>query len=115
MAKAAQATEVKPSIKFCPKLIQHEAGVDFVQSNGIKVKITRAGYIAPTMEDERKLLRAIETDPFCGISTWENREMPAEQRTAETELRKERAEKAQMATEMDALREEIRQLKAAKG
>lgn len=115
MAKAETKTETKPSIRFCPKLIQHEAGIDFVQGNGIKVKITRHGYTAISMDDERKLLRAIEADPFCGICTWENREMPAEQRTAETELRKERAEKDAALAELDALREELKQLKGGKG
>lgn len=115
MAKVDIKSEIKPSIRFCTKLIQHEAGIDFVQSNGIKTKITRHGYTATSMDDERKILRMMEVDPYCGICTWENREMPAEQRTAETELRKERTEKAQMAAEMEALRAEINQLKAAKG
>ena len=111
MAKAAQETIIKPSIRFCPAKRQFEAGIDFVQSNGIKNKITHMGYVAISMEDERKLLRAIETDKFCGITTWENREMPAEQKAAETESRKDKVKMAEMEAEMEAMRAELAQYK----
>lgn len=119
MAKTATAepksTIVKPSIRFCPAKRQYEAGIDFVQSNGIKNKITHMGYVAISMEDERKLLRMMEVDKFCGITTWENREMPVEQKAAETESRKDKAELAAAKAEMEALRAELESLKGAKG
>lgn len=112
MAKAtAPETVVKPSIRFCPSKRQYEAGIDFVQSNGIKNKITPMGYVCISMTDEMKILRMMEVDPMCGITTWENREMPAEQKAAETESRKDKAELAAAKAEMDALRAEIAQHK----
>ena len=110
--KAGKAV-AKPSIRFVPKLRQYEAGIDYVQLDGFKVKISHDGYIAPTMEDERRILRAMERDPFCGITTYENREMPQEQKAVETENRQLRAEKAYQDQEMLALKEENRQLREA--
>jgi len=109
------AFAAKPSIRFCPRLAQHESGIDYVQCNGSRTKIGRGGYTAPTMEDERKLLRQMEVDPFCGITTWENRELPAEQKAAESETRKLSAELDASKNELEAIREEMRQLKASKG
>lgn len=116
MAKPAtlQTGIVKPTIRFCPAKRQYEAGIDFVQSNGIKNKITHMGYTAISMEDETKLLRRMQDDPFCGITTWENREMPAEQKAAEQESRKDKVLIAEMESEMEAMREEMRLLKASK-
>lgn len=111
MAKTAAPTIVKPSIRFCPAKRQYEAGIDFMQSNGIKNKITHMGYVCISMEDERKILRMMEVDKFCGITTWENREMPAEQKAAETESRKDKAKMAEMEAEMEAMRAELAQYK----
>jgi len=102
----------KPVIRFVPKMRQYESGIEFMQGNGIRVKITLKGYTAPTMEDERRLLRMMEADPFCGLTTWEKREMPVEQRTAEGELRIALAENVAMRSEMDALKEEMARLAA---
>lgn len=110
MAKAAAVeTIIKPSIRFCPSKRQFEAGIDFVQSNGIKTKITPMGYTCISMQDEMKILRMMKVDPMCGITTWENREMPAEQKAAETESRKDKAELAAAKAEMEALRAELAQ------
>lgn len=111
MAKATVDTIVKPSIRFCPAKRQYEAGIDFMQSNGVKNKITHMGYVAISMEDETKLLRMIEVDKFCGISTWANREMPAEQKAAETESRKDKAALAAAHAEIEAMRAELAQYK----
>lgn len=106
--------KTKPSIRFVPNRRQYEAGIDFVRGDGIRDKITLRGYLAQTMEDERKILRIMEVDKHCGITTWENREMPPEQKAAEGETRMLKAENDAMRSEMDAMREEMRQLKAAK-
>lgn len=110
MSKSA-TVPAKPSIKFCPKLRQHEAGIDYLQLDGIRVKIGQNGYVAPTIGDEMKIQRIMEADKFCGITTWENREMPAEQRAAESEVNRYRVENAAMKDEMEAMREELAQLK----
>jgi hypothetical protein len=100
----------KPSIKFCPKILQYETGIDYVQLDGTRTKITLKGYVAPTWEDEQNILRIMERDKHCGITTWENREMPAEQKKAEGENRKLQAENASMKAEMEAMRAELDRL-----
>lgn len=107
-----KAEAKKPSIRFVPKLRQYESGVEYMQGNGIRIKISLKGYIAPTMEDERRILRMMESDPFCGVTTWENREMPQEQKAAEGESRVLRAENVAMKSEMNALKEEMARLSA---
>lgn len=115
MAKAAPVeAKVVPSIRFTVAKRQHETGIDFVQSNGIKTKITPMGYTAISMADEMKILAMMKNDPFCGIATWENREMGAEQKMAETQVRAVLAQNASMMEEMDALREQVKQLQGAK-
>ncbi len=110
---AKPETGMKPSIRFVPSKRQYESGIDFVDAAGFRHKITLDGFTAPTLEDERTLLRVMERDRYCGITTWENREMPPEQRRAETETRSLRVENEAMKVEMEALREQVARLEAA--
>lgn len=113
MAKSAPVATAKPTIRFAPKRRQYESGIDFVDKSGRRHKITLEGFTAPTFEDEQTILRMMERDPFCGITTYENREMPVEQKQAETKVRALEAENKAMGEEMDAMRQEIARLQAA--
>jgi hypothetical protein len=113
MAKAVTAR--KPSIKFCPSRNQYEDGVAYKRLDGIRDKITLKGYVAPTIEDEENILALMQRDKHCGIVTWEKREMPPEQRAAETETHKLRAENSRQKEEMEAMRAEMDELRKAAG
>ena len=93
---------------FCPKLRKFEDGITYRQVDGIKTKITNKGYTPPTKADEKKILEIMKNDPACGIARWEDREMPKEQRSAEAELRQERAEKEAALSELEKLRAEVK-------
>lgn len=118
MSKPATVTppteaKKKPFIRFVPKLRQYESGIEYLRADGFRDKITLEGYTPKTMEDQTRILRLIEKDPYCGITTWENREMPPEQKTAESKLRVSLAKQEAMETEMEAMRRELDQLKKA--
>jgi hypothetical protein len=93
---------------------QYENGIDWTLLSGFRTKITLNGFVAPTIADERRILSAMEHDAFCGITTWENREMEPDLKKAEGDLRMSLAKQKAMEVEMEAMREELDQLKKSK-